>query len=467
MKQGPKQSENLIMKHKIYIIILLLGIYLIPQVNYAQVDFSKRPDDDLGNVEDEYQELFFEALKQSGIDNYQRAVDALLKCINLKSTDAVVYYELGKNYNKLKNFGAAEDALKKAISKEPDNEWYLDELYEVYIQQNDLDKAIKTIKQLVKYHADYKQDLASLYIKAKEYKDALELLDELDKEFGFNADRDYLRNQIYDITGKDKDRIENLEERLEKEPNNEINYLNLIYRYSETGKKDKAFETAKKLLAFNPNSQLVHLALYKFYLDENDTENAIKSMKIVLTSSDIKPDAKAKVLNDFVAFVSNHPEYEPDLLEVTTLVSDDKSAKTQLELAQYYLKTGDKTKALSYFEEALKEDPNNYSVLKDVLLLQLDLDYNEQAANKSEQTIELFPAQPIFYLINGVANNKLKYPKKAIESLETGLDYVVDDVKMEIDFYKQLSLAYQLDNNITKSQTFAKKAEELTKGQRP
>lgn len=456
------------MKLKTYILVLLIGMFLCPQLNYAQVDFNKRPDDDLGNVEDEFQELFFEALKQEGIENYQRAVDALLKCINLKSSEAVVYYQLGKNYKNLKNFGDAEDALKKAISKEPENEWYIDELYDVYIQQNDIDRAIKTIKQLIKYHPeDYKQDLAGLYIKAKEYKNALEVLDELDKDYGFNADRDYLRNQIYDITGKDKDRIENLEERLKSEPNNEINYLNLIYRYSEIGKKDKAFETAKKLLEFNPNSQLVHLALYKFYLDENDTEHAINSMKIVLSSSDIKPDAKAKVLNDFVNFVSMHPEFESDLLEITALVSNDKSPKTLLELAQYYLKTGDKVKALSYFEEVLKEEPNNYSVLKDVLLLQLDLNLIEEASKRSEQTIELFPAQPIFYLINGVANNKLKQQKKAIESLETGLDYIIEDVKMEIDFYTQLSLAYELDNNIKKSQAFTKKAEALTKEQQP
>jgi len=455
------------MKIKNYTLIFLLGIFLFPLLNFAQVDFNKRPDDDLGNVEDEYQELFFEALKQKGIENYQRAVDALLKCINLNSSDPVLYYELGKNYNLLKNFGAAEDALKKAVSKDPDNEWFLDELYDVYIQQDDIDKAIKTVKQLVKYHPDYKQNLAALYIKSKDYKYALELLDELDEKLGYSSDRDYLRNQIYDITGKDKDRIENLEERLKNEPDNELNYLNLIYRYSEIGKKDKAFKTAKQLLEFNPNSQLVHLALYKFYLDDNDTQNAIKSMKIVLMSSDIKPDAKAKVLNDFVSFVSTHPEFEPDLLEATALVSNDKSPKTLLELAQYYLKTGDKHKALSYYEEILKQEPDNYSVIKDALLLQLELNLDEQAANKSKETIELFPAQPIFYLINGVANNKLKQPKKAIKSLEAGLDYIIDDVKMEIDFYSQLSLAYQLDNNITKSQAFTKKAEALTKGQHP
>ncbi len=455
------------MKQRIYTLLILLGIFLSPQPYFAQVDFNKRPDDDLGNVEDEYQELFFEALKQKGIENYQRSVDALLKCINLNSSDPVLYYELGKNYNILKNFGAAEDALKKAVSKDPENEWYLDELYDVYIQQNDIDKAIKIAKQLVKYHSDYEQNLAALYIKSKDFKEALELLDELDKKLGYSADRDFLRNHIYDITGKDKDRIENLEERLKNEPDNELNYLNLIYRYSEIGKKDKAFKTAKELLEFNPNSQLVHLALYKFYLDDNDTENAIKSMKMVLMSSDIKPDAKAKVLNDFVNFVSTHPEFEPDLLEVTALVSNDNSPKTLLELAQYYLNAGDKSKALSYYEEILKQEPDNYSVIKDVLLLQLELNLDDQAAKKSKQTIELFPAQPIFYLINGVANNKLNQPKKAIESLETGLDYLIDDAKMEIDFYTQLSLAYQLDNNITKSKAFAKKAEALTKEQKP
>ncbi|MFC4722928.1 tetratricopeptide repeat protein [Geojedonia litorea] len=455
------------MKLNLCSLFFILGMLLVPQHNYAQVDFNKRPDDDLGNVEDEYQELFFEALKQKGIENYQRAVDALLKCINLKSTDAVVFYELGKNYNLLKNFGAAEDALKKAIAKEPDNEWYLDELYAVYVQQNETDKAIKTIKQLVKYHPDYKQDLVSLYIKAKKYNDALDLLDELDKSLGINDERDYLRNQIFEITGDDKNRIKHLEERLKNYPDNEINYLNLIYRYSETGKSDKAFEIAKQLLTRNPNSQLVHLALYKFYMDANDPSNAINSMKVVLTSSEINPDAKAKVLNDFVNFVSKHPEYEKDLVEVTALVGNDNSPKTLIELAQYHLKIGDKEKALSYFEDLLKEEPNNFSALKDVVLLQLDLNLDEQAAKKSEQALELYPAQPIFYLVNGVANNKLKKSKKAIQSLETGLDYIIDDTKMEADFYTQLSLAYQLDNNIAKSNAFAKKAEALNKGQHP
>lgn len=442
----------------------LLLLLLVGNLTFAQVDFNKRPDDDLGNLEDAFQENFFEALKEHNIENYQKSINALLRCKELDDSKAVVFYELGRNYNLLKNFGAAEETLKKAVDMEPDNEWYLDELYDVYIQQNDLNAAVKTVKQLVKYHPDYKQDLVSLYIQAEKYKDALELLNELDAKFGISTDRDYLRNQIYNLTGKDKDRIENLEERLKKDPTNETNYLNLIYRYSEMEQPEKAFETAKELLKINPQSQLVHLALYKFYLDKGQTTDAIKSMKLVLKSPEIKPDAKTKVLNDFVKFVGENPEYESDLLEVTAGLDTNPNAKTNKQMAMYYLQAKNKSKALEYFEQALGEEPKNLEFLKNTILLQIDLAKFAEAKNNSIKALDLYPAQPVLYLLNGVANNGLKDGKKAIETLETGLVYLIDDKSMEMDFYKQLSIAYSLENNTTKSQWYFKQAEALKNG---
>ncbi len=449
------------MHTRINIIILIFGMIFFPQVNFAQVDFNKTPDADLGNIDDKYQEYFFEALKQKGIENYDRSINALLKCIELDDSESVVYYELGKNYVQLKNFGAAADALKKAISKEPENEWYLDELYGVYYELNDFDKALKTVKQLVKFHPDYKEDLASLYFRNKKYKAALKVLDGLDKEFGVSKSRDFIRNQIYNATGKDKDRIENLVERVENNPTNEANYLSLIYRYSEKGDTKKAFETAMNLLKQNPKSQLVHLALYKFYLDDNKPEKAISSMKVVLKSTKIKPDTKAKVLNDFVKFVQNNPHYEEDLLEVTSMVALAEGWKSHSELAHYYLSKGNKVQALKYYQTAYEKESNNFDIIKNILLLQIDLMQYNEAVILSKETLETYPSQPILYLINGVALNHLNKPKEAINALETGIDYVIDDLKIQADFFTQLSIAYKKDNNITKSQTFSKKAKQL------
>jgi len=449
------------MKLNIYIKLFILGVFLIPKISFAQVDFNKKPDDDLGQVEDNFQEHFFEALKQKGIENYDRAVNELLKCLELDDSNSAVYFELGKNYVKLKNFGAAEDALKKAVNKEPDNEWYLDELYEVYAQQNDYDKAIKTVKQLVKYHPDYKEDLAALYVRTQKYKNALEVLDELDAEFGVSYSRDMLRNQIYDATGKKKDQIENLEERVEKNPDQESNYLALIYRYSENNQKEEAFKTAKQLLDINPDSHLAHLALYKFYLDENNADQAIESMKIIVQSSQIKPEAKALVLSDFVNYVKQYPQYESDLIEATVIAGGDDIGKSYLEVAQYYLAKEDKENALKYYKEARKSNSEDYSILKNILLLEIDLGQYDIAKSESLNAINSYPSQPLLYLINGVAANKLNKPNEAIEMLEMGLDYIIDDTKMESDFYKQLSIAYMQTNNTQKAKTFSDKAKQL------
>tara|TARA_R110002074_G_scaffold156633_2_gene312923 strand:+ start:84 stop:1445 length:1362 start_codon:yes stop_codon:yes gene_type:complete len=449
------------MKKTIYIFFLVFGILICPQINYGQVDFNKTPDDDLGDNEDKFQELFYEALKQKGIENYDRAAEAFQKCIEIDNSVPVLYFELGKSYNKLKNFGAAEDALKEAVDKDPDNEWFLDELYGFYASQNEYDKAIKTVKQLVRFHPDYKEDLASLYVRTKEYDAALEVLDALDAEFGISVSRDIMRNRIYEATGRKKDQIKNLESRVEDNPEKESNYLALIFRYSENNEKGKAFETAKELLKINPNSQLVHLALYKFYLDDNDAEKAIESMKIVIKSTEIKPEAKLKVLTDFVKFVKENPEYETDLIEATAMVSDTNNSKTVIELGQYYLAKNNKEKALENFEVALKLESNNFEVLRNVMLLYIDLKKFDLAKEKSGDALETYPSQALLYLINGVALNELNQPKEALESLETGLDYIIEDTKMEADFYNQLSKAYTLLNNTTKAKTFSDKAKQL------
>jgi len=329
------------------------------------------------------------------------------------------------------------------------------------VSRRTFDKALKTVKQLVKFHPDYKEDLAALYFRNNKYKAALKVLDELDSDFGNSKSRNFMRNRIYNATGRDKDRIEHLVERVKNNPKNEANYLSLIYRYSEKGDAKKAYQTALNLLQSLPNSQLVHFALYKFYMDMEEPQKAIYSMNTVLKSSEIKLDAKAKVLKDFVKFVQQNPQYELQLLEITNLVALAEGWKSTVQLAQYYVIKGDKAQALKYYQAALDKESDNFDIIKNTLLLQIDFKAFKKAQSLSKEALEIFPTQPILYLINGLANNQLLQPKEAINSLEIGLDFIIDNPKMEIDFYVQLSKAYKLDNNIAKSQAFDKKAEEL------
>lgn len=443
------------------IIIFFIGLIICPHIGFSQENLGDKPDDDLGNVTDDYQEHFFEALKQKGIENYDRAVTALQKCLDIDDSKPVIYFELGKNYKHLKNFSEAEKALKKAIDMQPDNEWFLDELYDVYFRQDDIENAIVTVKQLVKYHPDYKQDLATLYIKKENFTEALQLINELDNQYGTDEVRTQMRDNIYSLTGDASDQIEKLKSRISANPNNENNYLQLIYRYSQTGKTKEVFSTAQDLLKAKPDSKYAHLALYKYYLEENSIEKAVFSMKLVLKASEIDDDTKGKVLKDFVSFVEKNPQYKKDLIEATDGVDTNKNEETLSSLGAYYSKTGDKEKALKNFKEALRKNPSDFKLLRDVILIHIDLKEYEEALQQSNTALELYPAQPILYLLSGVSQINLNQPKKAIDSLETGLDFLVENPKMERDFYLQLSEAYTKQNNNAKAQTFAKKAQAI------
>lgn len=408
-----------------------------------------------------FQNHFYEALKQKGIENYSRSIDELMVCIGLLPKEAVVYYELGNNFLQLKKYEEAELYLKKALILDDSNFWYKEALYNMYVKQNAYQKAIDALQPLLKAHPDYKQDLANLYLNTARYRDALTIINELDESYGQTPSRLQIRSEIYNLSGREDWRINYLEAQLKASPEDEQNFLNLIYAHSAANNKEQAFETAKTFLAHHLESHLPHVALYKFYLEGKNYIKAIESMKIVTTSMVLEPHLKVKVLNDFVQFVNQHPEFEADLIEVTTHQSmqlDDRSAQ---EWAQYFYQKKDLKSAIEYYEKALQQNNTSIEIIKNIALLYIEVKQYETAQKFTRQQLEIFPSQPLLYLINGVANIEMSQLEVALESLEMGLDFIVEDNTMLRDFYNQISIIFELQGNSIQSESFSKKAKAL------
>ena len=100
----------------------------------------------------------------------------------------------------------------------------------------------------------------------------------------------------------------------------------------------------------------------------------------------------------------------------------------------------------------------NFKIIKNVAFLYLETNQFEKAAEFTNNQLELYPTQPLLYLVNGTANKHLNKLDVAIEFLSMGLDFVIDNKTLQIDFYKQLSSAYLLKDNIQESKAFTKKA---------
>ncbi len=306
------------MKKNFFIVMYVCGIcFFIPKTIIAQEE--ENAEVSLEEVEDAFQENFYEALKQKGIENYDLAVDLLLECKNLDPTNIVIDYELGKNYTSQRKYIEAESYLLNAVKNDPDNIWYLDALFNLYDSQKNSIKSIEIAKELAKKNSKYKMYLVNLYYNSTEYKKALNILDELDKEYGTTNLRKNLRAKIIVVRNMDVQKNKANIKRINEVENNPINTIN---------------QEIESLINISDFNQLL-------------------------------------------------------------IVSND--------------------------------------------------------------ALDNFPAQAKFYYSKGLALNKLKKHNEAIEILLTSIDYLIDDLQLENNIYKELMLAYQAIGNEEKSKEYQKK----------
>lgn len=263
---------------------------------------------------DEFQENFFEALKQKGIQNYDRAIDLFLKCKQLDPNDDVVDYELSKAYLLDKKSVQAKEYAIEALLAEPSDYWYLDNLVSVLEQQG---SPLETIKAQIPYeNQKLRENLALCYFKRKQYADAQKILKEL---------------------------------------NNSPLALELGRKINDSIQGEKG-KTAVPVVQ----------------QEERDTDDPVAQLR------------------------------------------------TQLE----------KLLAASDYKNAL---------------------------TVSKEALDTYPLQPYFYFAYGTALNNTSNANKAIEVLESGLDYLLEDGPLQNNMYRELSKAYTQIGNTQKANEYLNK----------
>jgi tetratricopeptide (TPR) repeat protein len=416
---------------------------------------------------DKFQDYFYESLKQKGIENYDKAITALEECLKLKPNDAAVYSEMGKNYFGLKNYEQSYSFYEKAAQIEPKNKWFWAGMYDVSYQTKNYNQAIIAVNKLIEFDQKYQDDLVSLYMYTQQFDKALVLIDELNEKVGKSDKREMYKTQILAQGKFQNAEINNLLTQIKLNPKDESNYVALIKMYSENNENEKAAEITKKLETEIPDSVWAQVGLFKYYLDKNEASQAINAMKVVLASDQIDTKIKHRILNEFLIFVNKNPQYSPDLEKAIAYFDKDTTVNVAKEMGKYYNSKKQWDKAILHYEQALKNNSGE-DIETNLLLLQsyVETKQFEIVAKKATTLVEIYPTQPQFYYFSGLANNQLKQFKKAIEMLEMGMDYVVDDVKLEINFNLQLGEAYNELGDFKKKEQYFAKANQLLKAKK-
>ena len=440
-------------KHIAFIVFLLFS--------FGNQLFAQQNPEDIALVENKTEDYFFEALAQRGIENYDKAIVAIQKCLEKEPKNAAFLYELGKNQLDAKDYVAAEITFKSAVEIDNKQRWYWNGLYDVYYQTKNYEKAIGVVQKLIEFDPNMREDLVSLYMNTDQKEKALHLLKEMEASSHLTKTMEFYKLKLESSKEFASPKKETLEKGIKEHPKYEQNYIDLISLYLSFNQEEKAFEVARVLEKEIPNSDWAHVSLVMFYLASNDGINASKSMFKVLMNSKIDLKIKHRVFNEFLIFAVKNPTFFTDVDAAIPYFDNDPEIAVAKEVAKFFWKKSDLNKAIYYFEKAIKKSPDDIESLNYFLeVLQQKQDY-QRLVVKATECIELFPTQPNYYYYAGLGYNQLKNYKKAKENLENGLDFVIEDLKLEANFYEQLVISCELLMDLKAKQLYASKLKQI------
>jgi tetratricopeptide (TPR) repeat protein len=425
-----------------------------------QVSFGQINPEEVATAENEFETNFFDALKEKAIENYDKAIIALQKCLLKEPANPEIHYQLGVNYLAQKKYIEAENAFQKAVDLEPKQRWYWNGLYDVHYQTKAFEKAIVIVEKLVTFDANMKEDLVSLYMTTQKFDKAKTVIDDIESKGTLSKTIEMYQLQLRSMQKGTKPNVNDLVEAIKNNPKVEQNYIDLIYQYSSANQETKAFETAILLEKELPNSDLVHVSLVKFYINANDILKATASYKKVVKSSKIDLKIKQRVLNEYLIFATKNPQLLVEIDNTLTFFDNTVGMDVHKELGKFFYNKNNFDLAQKYMEQSKENDIEAIDLLLNIY------DFNkefEKMAKKSEEYIDLFPTKANLYYYAGKGNNNLKNYKKAKDFLEMGIDYVIDDPNLEAGFCKQFIFCADGLSDSKMKQTYQKRLDVISK----
>jgi tetratricopeptide (TPR) repeat protein len=413
---------------------------------------------------DKFQDFFYESLFQKSIENYDKSIASLEQCLKLKPNDATVYFEFGKNYLASKDYKNAYSSFEHATQIDANNKWFWVGMYDVCYQTKDFNQAIIIVNKIIPFDPEYKEDLVSLYMATRQFDKALAGINELNEKTGKTDRREMYKMEILNEGKYQNTEIDNLIDLINKNPKEESNYIALIFLYSNNNEEAKALAISQKLEKEIPESVWAQVSLFKSYLEQKDGTNAVKAMNIVLASPKIDSKIKHRILNEFLLFTIGNPQFTTDLDNAIGYFKTDKEINVAKEIGKFYYTKKQWENAIKYYDLSEKNS-SDIDIETNLLWLQActELKQFEAVNKKAMAMIDTFPAEPQFYYYAGLANNQLQLFKKAKEILEMGLEYVVENVALEINFNIQLGEAFNGLGDNTKKEFYFSKANQLIK----
>lgn len=420
---------------------------MIPAVaGNINVSGDKKPKPPTDKEKYKQADLFAQSLIEKEKGNLEEAFKLINQSLVIIPGDAAANYEKARL---LLAMGRKDEALQYsslAVNNDVHNKWYK-VLYARIAKANDkYDEYVKVYEDLVEEYPsnlDFLQELAFAYYFTGDYKKSIISFNDIEEMMGINEGISTQKVDLYDRLGKPDKALMEYEKLIEYDPN-QVRYYALLAEYSiKTNNPDKAIWAYEKIIELNPDDPYVHISLADYYRKENEIQKSFDELKLGMANQELEIGSKINIL---ISYYNGNldEEQKRQALELSEILrtSHPNEALAESFYASMLYENKDYAGARELFIKILDSDGSKYAIWEQLLFCDLYLEDYVSLAINSEKTLEYFPSYALPWFFAGVAHFQNKDFEKAVYSLVTGKDFVVNNNALLEQFYSTLGDTY-------------------------
>ena len=404
-----------------------------------------------------FKEAFHEALLEKTIGHYDKAIPLFEKCLNLNPNHSASHYALSDLHELKGDIGKAVEHAEKAYALDNSNRWYCMRLAELNFGLSNFKRSAEYYDKVIQdeKNIDVKYQYAEALIYSGQPQKAIDMLDEIEVETGKSPEVALTKHDLYVELGDFEAAEKELQNLIEENPKNLENYLFIADYFLNTNNPSKAEEVLEKAMKVDSNSGDLRVMLADIRLRNNDVKGAFENLKAAFESGDLLLDRKIELtwgLTQF-AFNPSNPdkkEMQKQVGELFEMMYDEEAKNADLhnKYAVFLMNLGEKEKARRQFELATTLNPDSFYAWRELMNLDYEMQDFEKMKQHAAKATELFPAQPIFYLLSGIALYHVEDYESSFETLFLGKDMVVSDPELVSEFYYHMGKLHCLQGNM-------------------
>lgn len=371
----------------------------------------------------EEETMFAEGMRYLITDEPTKAITQFGKVLQKNPANAAAQYATASALSKTGKTAEAVPYAAKAHSLDADNKFYALLLAELFVKQKRYGEAEELYEALLKKsteNAEYGVELAAIYLFDEKPDRALDTYNKVERELGPNEEIIRQKQRIYLKQNKIDKAIEEAEKLVQSEPGNPEYLLEGAELLIANDRPDPAIGWIDRALKLTTDLPQAHVLLADIYRKKGDMARVTKELNQVFASPNLEAGLKARILSNYAGITGENPAAQQDALTMAQNLAKTapNDPKTQVMMADLLMQQGKKVEARDAYAKAARLDGSIYEVWEALLQLDHELNQVDSLLSHSQQALDVFPTQGLFWYSNGSANLYKRNYQQAVDALE-------------------------------------------------